>query len=47
MTTLLNGMIKVGVQIEAIPIGELWLECDNLEDIAVCERLYADLPNRF
>lgn len=47
MTTLLNGMIQSGVKVEAIPTDELWLECDNLEDIAVYERLYHDLPNRF
>lgn len=47
MTTLLDGMLKNGVRIEAIPTDTLWLECDNMDDIAIYEKLYNNLPALF
>lgn len=47
MTTLLNSMLKNGVKIEAIPTDDLWLECDNMNDIVLYEKLYNNLPNLF
>ena len=42
MTTLLNHLISLGYPIYAIATDELWLECDNQEDIQLYERLYPD-----
>lgn len=47
MTALLNSMLKNGVKITAIPTDDLWLECDNMDDISVYENLYKDLPDLF
>jgi len=41
MTTLLSHLLKLGVEIETIKTDELWLECDNLNDIALYEKLFA------
>lgn len=40
MTTLLNGTVKSGISIKCVRCSEQWLECDNLNDIAVYEREY-------
>lgn len=42
MTTLLQHLIGLGHRIEAIPTGDLWLECDHMQDIQVYEREYTD-----
>lgn len=38
MTTLLQHMLTLGYEIEAIPTDELWLECDSISDIELYER---------
>lgn len=40
MTTLLQHMIALGNEIEALKTDSLWLECDNLHDIQVYEKEY-------
>lgn len=40
MTTLLQQLILSGEKIHVIPTDWLWLECDNLHDIAICEKRY-------
>ena len=42
MTTLLRASIKSGAHIKCIRCSELWLECDNMNDIAVYEHLYGN-----
>ncbi|GHU39663.1 transferase [Spirochaetia bacterium] len=42
MTTLLQHLIKLGNTIEVIKTDELWLECDNQNDIEVYEKDYCD-----
>jgi len=37
MTTLLQHLITIGHDVEAIEEEELWLECDNLDDIRLYE----------
>ncbi|OOB79001.1 MAG: sugar nucleotidyltransferase [Epulopiscium sp. Nuni2H_MBin003] len=37
MTTLLQHLIQQGHIIEAIPTDELWLECDNMNDVQTYE----------
>lgn len=41
MTTLLQGMLEQGREIQAIPTSELWLECDTEQDIRVYEKEFA------
>lgn len=41
MTTLLEGMVERGYPVQTISTGDLWLECDSEQDIAVYERLFA------
>lgn len=41
MTTLLQHLLTFGYEITAIPADELWLECDNQNDIQVYEKEYA------
>lgn len=41
MTTLLEGMVRLGYPIQTISTRELWLECDSEADIAVYERDFA------
>lgn len=41
LTTLLHHLLLQGHEIYAIPTDELWLECDNQEDIALYEKEYA------
>ena len=43
MTTLLNGTIKSGLDINCVACSELWLECDNLNDISIYEKDYCEL----
>ncbi len=43
MTTLLNAMLKDGCAIGAVPVQDLWLECDTQEDIEVYERFYMNV----
>lgn len=38
MTTLLNNMIKNGIDVFTIPYSGLWLECDDEHDIEVYEK---------
>lgn len=38
MTTLLNALLEEGYTIRALPVGDLWLECDTEQDIDVYER---------
>jgi len=38
MTTLLQHLITLGHNIDVIKTGELWLECDNQNDISIYER---------
>lgn len=40
MTTLLNAMVEDGEKILAIPVDELWLECDTEQDIRIYEKYY-------
>lgn len=40
MTTLLQHLISLGHEIEAIKTEDLWLECDNMHDIQVYEKEY-------
>ncbi len=42
MTTLLQGIVEDGYQIDAIPVSDLWLECDTEQDIDVYEKFYAE-----
>ena len=44
MTTLLQHLLSLGCHIEAIPTSELWLECDNLNDVMLYEQHFN--PNR-
>ena len=41
MTTLLRGTIESNVPIKCVKCTEMWLECDNLNDIAIYEKEYA------
>lgn len=38
MTTLLQELLQRGYGVEAIPTGDLWLECDSERDIEIYER---------
>lgn len=38
MTTLLNALLEDGHSIQALPVDDLWLECDTEQDIDVYER---------
>jgi hypothetical protein len=40
MTTLLQHLLSLGHDIEAIRTSERWLECDNRHDVALYEKLY-------
>jgi choline kinase len=40
MTTLLSHLLNLGTEIETIRTDELWLECDNLNDIKIYEQEY-------
>jgi choline kinase len=40
MTTLLNHLISLGIEVYGIKTDELWLECDNLNDIKLYEEEY-------
>jgi len=44
MTTLLQHLITLGNNIEVLETSELWLECDNQNDINVYESLYVEKP---
>ena len=41
MTTLLQGMLRLGYAIQTIPTSALWLECDSERDIEVYEERFA------
>lgn len=41
MTSLLSGLIKCGVKIQAVPISENWYEVDSVQDL----KLYNSLDN--
>jgi choline kinase len=41
MTTLLQHLITLNHYIEVIETSELWLECDNRNDIEIYEKLYS------
>lgn len=41
MTTLLNGMVRLGYPVQTISTADLWLECDSERDIEVYEREFA------
>ncbi len=43
MTSLLEATIKNGIEIHCVACPELWLECDNLNDIALYESKYSGL----
>lgn len=43
MTTLLLGSLEDGCPISALPISELWLECDTEKDIEVYEKIYGKI----
>lgn len=45
MTTLLGHLLAQGVPIRAIKTDDLWLECDNQQDIDLYEREYGSLLN--
>ena len=38
MTSLLQHLLNMGCDIEAIPTSDLWLECDNLNDVMLYEQ---------
>lgn len=42
MTTLLQHLIEQGELIKVFPTDDLWLECDNQEDIVLYEKEYLD-----
>lgn len=42
MTSLLSATIQSDLLIQCVPCSEMWLECDNLNDIAIYEKLYGD-----
>ena len=39
MTTLLQHLIDLGHNVEAIETSDLWLECDNEHDVALYESM--------
>ena len=41
MTTLLQHLISLNHTVEVIETSELWLECDNQNDIEIYEKLYS------
>lgn len=43
MTTLLQHMLTLGYEVCAIPTDELWLECDNQNDIRLYEKEFSRL----
>jgi choline kinase len=43
MTTLLQHLLSLGHEIDAIETNELWLECDNQNDVAVYEQMQCEL----
>lgn len=43
MTTLLQGMVRMGYPVQAIPTDGFWLECDSEQDIEAYERQFAEL----
>jgi len=45
MTTLLQHLITLGHNIEVLETNDIWLECDNLNDINVYENLYPQKPS--
>lgn len=42
MTTLLQELLQRGYGVEAIPTGDLWLECDSERDIEIYERDFGE-----
>lgn len=42
MTTLLQHLLNLGNKIDVVNTDDLWLECDNRDDIALYEQLYKD-----
>lgn len=42
MTSMLKLLLDNRIRIDTIPCDELWLECDNGNDIALYERIYGD-----
>lgn len=38
MTTLLEGMVRLGHPVQTISTADLWLECDSEQDIEIYER---------
>lgn len=40
MTTLLQHLITSGVSVVALKTDDLWLECDNMNDVRVYEKLF-------
>lgn len=42
MTTLLQFLIELGEDIHAIQVDDLWLECDNYNDVMLYEKCYND-----
>jgi len=45
MTTLLQHLITQGNDIHVIETSDIWLECDNQNDINVYEKIYAQKPS--
>ncbi len=41
MTTLLQHMLTLGYEVGTIPTDEVWLECDNQNDIRFYEKEFA------
>ena len=41
MTTLLNHLVSIGAEVYAVETSELWLECDNMDDVKLYEQEYA------
>ncbi|PGV66253.1 sugar nucleotidyltransferase [Bacillus cereus] len=46
MTTLLQYMLTLGYEIDTFPTDELWLECDNQNDIRLYEKDFTDFNQR-
>ncbi len=40
MTSMLNATLRSGIEIQCVRCSDLWLECDNLNDVKVYEREY-------
>jgi L-glutamine-phosphate cytidylyltransferase len=43
MTMLLRGLIKSGIDVNAVPISDLWMEVDSESDLKIYEKEYKHL----